>query len=422
MQLNSNKILIKYTIQKWLICLVIVSALAGFRHINSIALILLFATWLLLEEHAKSVSAIVKDRFFVCSILYFFLNFFPVIFTNGVNDGFQQIETKIGFLFIPFILASATPLQEKVRKQIMMIASFSAVILFSFLLFVAVIKYWQTKNTNVFFYHEFVSPLKHHAIYLSAYIGICIIYLAGCLKKERSDRGSVLFLLLVLIMFIVLLSSKNVIVVLAALLIIYLVQYSYSHKKNEKYKLVLIIIVFTGLFASLVLTNNPVSKRFKETFVTDISVVLRDHYSTDMYFSGLQFRLIAWKFSLQIIKDKKKYLLGVGPSRAQPELDAKYRNANMYSGEQPNSKAGYIGYNAHNQFVQTFLQSGILGLLLLLGMIFFLCRKALIEKNDTFLSIIVLTATLFLTESVLEGQYGIVLFLFYPYLFSKDHD
>jgi O-antigen ligase len=83
-------------------------------------------------------------------------------------------------------------------------------------------------------------------------------------------------------------------------------------------------------------------------------------------------------------------------------------------GEKNNDRDGYGAYNTHNQFLQSVLHNGWIGVI-----VFLLCFVVLIElavkskrRNYAFLIIVLLLYACI--ESVLETQYGIVLFCFFP--------
>ena len=67
-------------------------------------------------------------------------------------------------------------------------------------------------------------------------------------------------------------------------------------------------------------------------------------------------------------------------------------------------------YNYHNQFLQSWATSGVLCLLVLMLILFHLVRKGASEKNYLILSIAFLVAMSFLSESMLERQYGGIYF------------
>jgi O-antigen ligase len=91
----------------------------------------------------------------------------------------------------------------------------------------------------------------------------------------------------------------------------------------------------------------------------------------------------------------------------------------MYTGDPVRGDRGYLIYNTHNQFLETILQTGIIGLSVFLIICFSLVKMAVLKKNRmTSFTILLLLAWLF-TESVLETQYGIIIFTFFP-LFVAD--
>ena len=86
----------------------------------------------------------------------------------------------------------------------------------------------------------------------------------------------------------------------------------------------------------------------------------------------------------------------------------------MYSGEPGRGDRGYLIYNTHNQFLETILQNGIIGLSVLLIICFSLVKMAANEKNRVTSFIILLLLAWLFTESAFETQYGIIIFTFFP--------
>ncbi len=141
-------------------------------------------------------------------------------------------------------------------------------------------------------------------------------------------------------------------------------------------------------------------------------------FSPDIYFNGLQFRLLTWRFTYEILRDKRAWLFGVSPGNAQHELNHMYQEKKMYLGE--NGKdGGFWNFNCHNVYLQTLLESGILGLIFLLASIFYLVKMALKERQQITLIFFGVLLLFGLTESVLSSQYTILLFVFFPLLNLK---
>ena len=89
----------------------------------------------------------------------------------------------------------------------------------------------------------------------------------------------------------------------------------------------------------------------------------------------------------------------------------------MYTGEPARQDRGFLGYNTHNQFLESLLQFGIIG-----AITFTLTWLALLylawEKKNRQYSVIVIFLLVYAgVESILETQYGIIIFTFMPLFF-----
>jgi O-antigen ligase len=91
----------------------------------------------------------------------------------------------------------------------------------------------------------------------------------------------------------------------------------------------------------------------------------------------------------------------------------------MYTGNPSRGDHGFIGYNTHNQFLETLLKTGLPGLIALLLVCFTLIRMAIQKKQRETGFIIGLLLVWLFTEAVLERQYGILVFTFFP-LFMQN--
>ena len=81
--------------------------------------------------------------------------------------------------------------------------------------------------------------------------------------------------------------------------------------------------------------------------------------------------------------------------------------------------------NAHNQFLQTFIGTGIIGFLLLLSITLGAIIKGFINKNYLLILFSLLMILNFLVESMLQAQAGFIFFVFFfciliRYNFSTD--
>lgn len=113
-------------------------------------------------------------------------------------------------------------------------------------------------------------------------------------------------------------------------------------------------------------------------------------------------RFYIWEHAMEVIEESPWF--GSGTGNANDKLRVAYQksDAQFWDGE----KLYYlrnIGYNYHNQFLQSWAQNGIIALLCLFAMLFLLWRNATIPSRILALTLLFSM----LTESILERQAGV---------------
>lgn len=289
-----------------------------------------------------------------------------------------------------------------------------------YFLIMAAINYIHSHDPSVFFYHSLVSPLKQHAIQFSILVFTGIVYTLQNTRQNiyKSYKTIHISLAIYFIVFILLLSSKLIISYTVVFFLYYLVSYVKKNSINRLTAFVASIALVTTT-ALILFTKNPVSTRFNEIITGDIGLVAEDKYNPGMYFNGLQFRLLQWRIVAEILNENKSWITGVSPGRAQQLLDEKYRLRNMYIGDGATDLHGFLGYNCHNQLLESTLQTGILGLIAFLLICFGMLALALKTKNIFFTALIILLLANTFIESVFETQYGLMIYTFLPLFLYK---
>jgi O-antigen ligase len=171
--------------------------------------------------------------------------------------------------------------------------------------------------------------------------------------------------------------------------------------------------------AGVFMTDTPIKKRMKEDWDGQISKIRQQKFSPADYFTGVQFRVLSWRFVYEILNEEHAWSLGVSPGDSQDVLNEKYAQENMFIGGAPENRTGFLGYHSHNQFLQAVLETGLLGLTFFIMACAGLIRLA---KKSTWRSLTVLAILLLcncFTDAPLKTQYGIVLFVFFPLLMYK---
>ena len=111
---------------------------------------------------------------------------------------------------------------------------------------------------------------------------------------------------------------------------------------------------------------------------------------------------------------KSLLVIGVGTGDVMPELKSYYKDMNLMSAYDQQ-------LNAHNQFFQTTIALGVMGLLVLIALL--VCSLVLAWRSHAWRSLLFLIVTggHFLTESVLEKQAGTLFFgLLFFFLVLKE--
>jgi len=399
------------------------SVIFSLRAVTSMSLGVMLLSGFLIKRSAGSSLLQKKNKnlFLAGCALLFLLQFIALFYTNDRQAGWNNIRIKTGLLVTPFASFLFSSITITSTKKLL--SHYCLILVGASLccLCISFLNFQETNNTSIFFYHALVSSINQHAVYLSVLTAIGLVFLLERIMKKEFiiNRLTHTSLVIYLSGFLFLLSSKLVI----AFYIIYLVYYFVHLLQKNKLRRLAIAGSFILCFIILGLlftTRNPVKERFSDVFRGNIKLITQENFTEGDYFNGLQFRLLQWRFVTEILTENKRWWQGVSPGDAQTLLTKKYLSKNMYAGDPAKGDRGYLIYNTHNQFLETLLQNGIIGLIVLLLICFSLFKMMIQEKNRiASVSILLLLAWLF-TESVFETQYGIVIFTFFPLFLSAD--
>jgi O-antigen ligase len=397
-----------------------VSLIFAFRAVSSISVALLLAAGIVknrIEQKSFFTRNLMNPMVFFCGLL-FLLQFVSLLYTSDVEQGWKNIRLKCALVVIPLSLCCCDYVNETTRRKLL---KWYCLILFTACLYAmyhACKLYFATHNSSVLLYHPLVSIYSGHAVQFSILVFISLLHLFEALTKSTIvftkyvDR----FLIAFFLVFLFLLSSK---LVIAFFLVYFLYAMTRSFLlKSINTKFIIISVVTLGAFSLFIFsTQNRISNRFKEIMQTDFDFMKRERYNQGDYFNGLQFRLLQWEFVPGILTEKKAWLMGVSPGDAQNYLNQKYISKNMYTGTVARGDKGFIGYNTHDQFLESLLETGLIGSLIFL-MIGWSLVKMILERKKAELSFVTILLLVYsLSESVFETQYSLFIFLFFPLFF-----
>ena len=395
----------------------LISIVGSFRVISSITIgaIILFLLLKTRAETGKFFHFKKVDAFITGCFLFYLLQVISLLYTDNYREGLRHLEVKSSLLAIPVIFYCFNyPTRQTSRlllKQFIFIVFLASL----FCIVIAEKKYlFDKQSSSVFFYHQLVALFNQHAVQFSLLVFIAVAWLLHNTKKGYYYVNKYIHFSLAayFILVIVLLSSKLVISFTVLYLLYYLGRHLIKARINRRSSIAVFIICIAAIVLTMV-TNNPVSKRFTEIIKGDVSLVRQETFNPAIYFNGLQFRLLQWRFVSEILNDKNAWITGVSPGDAQKAINEKYKSYNMYTGE-GSSATGYLGYNSHNQFLESVLQTGIIGLASFLLICSGLIQMAWRTKNSMLPAVILLLLANAFIESVFETQYGLIIYTFFP--------
>ena len=318
-----------------------------------------------------------------------------------MHSGLFDVQIKLSILLFPIIF-SAKPTNESDKQKIIaafVLGCFSA----SALMILRATHTFFTIGENIFFYEAFASFIIHPS-YISMYINLAIIWmLRGNAKNIFQDKKLAKIISAISVFYftiiVVLLSSKLGIISLLLIYLLFGIRYIVQTKKIK----ILGIAIIAAWVASFVIIKYipEVNERFKNA-INAVSESKPDKTNAE----SSAVRLLVWKAATTIIHEN--IFIGVGTGDVKDELMKKYQ------------QLGYTGaykhkLNAHNQFLQTGIALGIIGILFLIITLVLPAYISWQQNNYFYVCLIVLLSFNFLTESMLETQSGV---MFYAFLSS----
>ena len=374
---------------------------------------LLFLNWLVEGSYVRTIPLLFKERkrfeLFSFSLLYL-LYLLGLSYSSNLKYGGFDVEVKLSLFLFPLIFATSEPFFLQKEKSTAILFSFIAGCFSSTLLLYGHAAYSMiADHNNGAFYYEELSWYFHPS-YLAMYMTFAIAILAYWLMEgyrvlSRYQLTGMLLLIINFFIFVILLNSKAGILSLFMVIIFYAV--SLVVLKHNWLPGAGILVFSVSLFF-ICMTLFPYSgERLKQA-----EKDLRSADSNEKNPKSTADRIEIWSSSLEIIRGH--WLFGVGTGDVKDALMERYK-ANNFTNIL-NKK-----FNAHNQYLQTFISIGIFGLITLIYMLVFPAIQAFRREYFIYFLFLAIFAVNIMVESMFENQAGVVFYaLFNALLFTSD--
>ena len=388
---------------------------------NSIALTLL-AGFTLYNFKKRNFKI---EKTLLIPIVLFLLMAISILWSRDISGTFKAISKGLPLLLFPLCFFVLTPFTREQKQKIFLYFSYGMIAYTLFYLIKAFIRFTLTQNKEVFFYHELVTN-DVNAIHVSLYIALAIFFL---LTKSKKTILEIIGIFLMTIM-LMLLSSKNIIFLFFILIIGgSFLKYKTSPKatilKLGSVLILLLVIAFNGKIKNRFLSeymSNKTENTLNYEIGSDTEKVYnismrqawtQDQFKPNDFFGGTAFRVYQIRIFNEMLREDPIFFTGYGLNATDKKISEKRIQHNLYK--------GYEDKNFHNEYIQIFAELGVFGFIILLIMILVNLINAIKSKDFLHISFAVLMISLFLTESFLSRQRGIVFFtMFYCLLNSEN--
>ena len=334
-----------------------------------------------------------KDLKKIAKVSMFLLILFIIyLLTNSFVQGrlevdFVYLKTIMIPLGIVFLYVPITDF-KKVNKAIIF-SSFIAIV-YSLIKFLILVN--QNTDVSINFFQETVDALLIDRIYVGLLCVLSVIISYQSITKQfHPDNKYYLISMVLNVTYLLLIMSKTAIVIL---LFVAVLRQFYGKDKKIRLGATAIILAFLAIMSYFKLPNN-IENTFKPQ--KDISEVT---YAGSTI--PLSYRSLIWDCALKITKDSNTNFFGIGFRETSDRLVNCYENEI----EDLNTKQNFINkrFNTHNQYFDFYISSGLISIILFVGILIYLFFK---KHKDYYSTSLLLSIILFgLAENYFHRQVG----------------
>lgn len=408
----------RYTLSQWLLPLLPASLIVS-KRLNVLLIGLYGLSVLIQPELGRRLVEMVKKPWIWAFIGFYLWHVLSLAWSDNTEMAFFALEKKASLVLIPCFIGLDKRIDFVGFQQCMLSLILSCCFFIWICLFLAFSNYLDSGEASFFFYHAFSWPLDElNAIYFSFYTFTGLAFGHYLAKKKYSLLSSYRwqgFIFFSLSMGLVLLSSR-LFIVLTLLFLLRLAVLNYAQIVSRKLRLGGLAMV--GLFMAGVLFFSQIRDRFDQLLDSNFEVLQQDQFEYDTAFNGLTIRLLFWRFAGEIVTEQKAYLFGTGIGDVQDAMNETIIKHNVYHGNPQLGDHGFLGYNFHNQFVETWVQLGFIGVILWLLLLRQGISLKVFDWSHPYLYLMLAILAFSMIESLLERQHGIVFFALFVSIFQ----
>ncbi len=364
----------------------------------------------LINGKAKIVA---PNKLMLAFIVLYLAYVIGYLFTNNPPVGLKYLEYKLSFVLIP-LLFFIRP-KEGITLFSVTVGLIGAILLTTA---ISLVEGIQCYNEIDYFLECFTSSYltNEHPTYFAVFLTLSMALSWYGWKNGFRFFTTYLVVLFNLIAMMMLVLGLSLSGISFALLVIGIMVLIIINKRFGKWAALSTFLaaplVLIFLFFSVPSLKSDISSSLSSftKFAEDPDKFLE----FDGTHNGDDVRLIMWTVTAKEIAD---HPMGVGTGNVDYHLSDRLRRYHQTDMARQDDR-GQILYNPHNQYLQTGLEIGIIGMIILLFIVGFGIVKGCRTKNWLLLLLASCLAYNCLFESMLQRQSGIVFFTFWLVILS----
>jgi len=372
------------------------------RALVSLIIMLLIVFWLLEGDFQKKFTTIKNNKLLLSISLFLLWSFVSIFWSDFSKDLLKGM--RLNLYFLSFFVIATSIKREHINKIIT--AFLSGMFISEIIAYGVFFELWTFKHATPLN----PSPFMMHIDYSVFLAFSSILLLNRIFSKFYSVKEKLilfLFFLTVTGNLFLSIGRTGQVALIVALIILPIIHYKLSIKSF----FISLLLLATIFFSAYSLSNSFVMRINNAS--SDISKIMHSNLN-----SSWGIRIAYWIITFDAFKEHPfGYGLGNHKLAIQKQIE---KNKYLFINQE--SKEFMSNYHPHNQYLLIILQTGFIGFLLFLNIIYQLFQYKMQDQELKELSILFITIYFVscLAEPLLIKQFPLVLFILFVGLFAAD--
>ena len=376
----------------------------------NLIIVIIVILWLFSGDYKKKYNEIINSKLMIASIVFYCVHVIGMLWTEDFQWGLHILHKMWYFLLLWPVLFTIVNKEYTKYYIYAFLLAMALTEIISYLIWFETIPPFKNANSasnpTPFMSHISFNPFLAFSIYLVTHE----ILFNKKLNKLMLGLYSFFSIAMVGNMFIT--GGRAGQVVFFVMIMILIIQF---FKEQRMKALIAILILLPGIFIAAYQTSSLFNERVNMAF-NEIASYSNDNVAShQVVSSSVGVRILFALNSWQIIKENA--LLGVGTG----DFPSEYIKTSLIR-----SPMGPYANNPHNMYALVLVQSGLVGLLSMLSIMYYQIKLSFKESNRLFrdvgFSLPLLFLVIMFSDSYLLGHYTGLLFIFFSSFLYKGFD